>query len=205
MPSGCCPLQAALNYNSTRVFVWQLQRNVSLAENGQRTCTFASGYVAASTYLFGQGLETDRQPVAGGQDGAVMQPGADAAGAGAVRAGPPGDTVNSLSFGYVPNWFQLPTDAQDKFMQVQNVTLAQLPQLPGSGGGAGSQGRSLKDLPGVSSPPGVWTVLLWPWQRCGMPCMLAAGLVVGSAASAAHSAQAMIISALCCCQCCRDL
>jgi hypothetical protein len=108
-----------------------------------------------------------------------MQPGVTAPAAVTATAGPPGDSVHSLSFGYVPSWFQLPADAQDKFMQVQNVTLAQLPQLPGSAGGAGSQGRALRDLPGVSTPQAYGPSCCGHGKGAVWPCNVAAGLAAG--------------------------
>lgn len=172
-------MQAALNYNSTRIFVWQLLSNVSLGENGQRTCKFPSGYIAAVTHLFGQVLSTDaaQQLVPDGdelQSGTALQIASKASGPDTAAAHPPGDTVHSLSFGYVPNWFQMPPDAQDKFMHIQNVTLAQLPQLLDSDSGDSRQGRSLRQMAASASPPGVWTVLLWAWRRCAALYVVAA-------------------------------
>jgi hypothetical protein len=46
--------------------------------------------------------------------------------------------------------------------QIQNVTLKQLPQLLQD---ETRLGRLLRQLPGSSTPPGVWTILLWPWHR----------------------------------------
>jgi hypothetical protein len=117
-------LQAAVNYNSTRVFVWRLLRNVSIGEGGKRTCDFPSGYIAAQTHLFGQVLPDNRRQPTSDDDSAVevatASAGPDAAAAGSDGAAtPPGDDVYSLSFGYVSSAFKLPQDAQDKFMQVR--------------------------------------------------------------------------------------
>jgi hypothetical protein len=118
----CCivVLQAAVNYNSTRMFVWRLLRNVSIGEGGQRTCNFP-GYIAAQTHLFGQVLPDYRQQPTNDDESGLnpAKPAPDPAAAGSLEADtPPGDHVYSLSFGYVPSAFELPEDAQDKFMQV---------------------------------------------------------------------------------------
>lgn len=119
-------MQIAVDYNSTRVFVWRLLRNVSIGEGGQRTCDFVNGYIAAQTHLFGQVLpEYRRQPESDGEepvfglDPARSAPDPVASGDSGA-ATPPGDEVYSLSFGYVPSVFDLPEDATDKFMQVRS-------------------------------------------------------------------------------------
>lgn len=52
--------------------------------------------------------------------------------------------------------------------QIQNVTLTQLPQLLPD---ESRLGRLLRQLPGSSTPPGVWTILLWPWRRSAIDWM----------------------------------
>jgi len=167
----CVLLQAAMNYNSSRVFVWRLLNNVSIGENGQRSCTFQSGYVAAPTHMFGQVLSDQKHFRSAAAPGSIfgevtppagLDPGTSSA---AAVTSPPGDEVYSLSFGYVSDVFELPADAQDKFMQIQNVTLTQLPQLPPDESAGSRVGRLLRQLPGSATPPGVWTILLWPWRR----------------------------------------
>lgn len=77
----------------------------------------------------------------------------------------------ALNFGYVPSLFQLPVDAHDKFLQINNVTLKQLPQMAPS--------RSLRGMrrllqSSVASPIGTWTILLWPirrWVACPLVCL----------------------------------
>jgi hypothetical protein len=81
---------------------------------------------------------------------------------------PPYDQQFALSFGYLPRVFQLPVDAQDKFLQIQNVTLMQLPQMAPSGAQSGvlrGLRRLLNTDANPSPPVGIWTVLLWPVRR----------------------------------------
>jgi hypothetical protein len=91
--------QAAMNYNSTRVFVWRLLRNVSIGENGNRTCPFSSSLVQAPTHLFGQRLADPTQQSAGLNNGADSAKGLPAASAGAATGDPPGDGLYALDFG----------------------------------------------------------------------------------------------------------
>ena len=174
-------VQAAVDYNSSRVFVWRLLRNVSIGEHGERTCTFPSGYIASPTHLFGQVLADHKQqtPVADGGDPMVtlgFEAGTSssattpaATSPAAPSPAPPGPELHSLSFGYVPSFFDLPADAQDKYVQIQNVTLAQLPQQPATAddSAGGRAGRLLRQASasGAAAPPGVWAVLLWPFRR----------------------------------------
>ncbi len=70
---------------------------------------------------------------------------------------------------YVATVFELPEDAQDKHMQVQNLTLTGLPQLPiadGSNAAVRQPGRMLRQTGTTGTPPGIWACLLWPWRRC---------------------------------------
>jgi hypothetical protein len=72
---------------------------------------------------------------------------------------------------YVSTVFELPADAQDKHMQLQNVTLTGLPQLPETEGSMWRQpGRLLRQLGSTVTPPGIWACLLWPWRRYGSLC-----------------------------------
>lgn len=100
-------------------------------------------------------------------------------------------TKHSLSFHFTPSLFQLPATATDRYMQVRNITLHQLPQIhehaagavtaaapapaPGSSkNSTGSGGRRLlqagfADESGSLSKatdPGIWTVLLHSVNRC---------------------------------------
>lgn len=51
-------------------------------------------------------------------------------------------------------------------MQLQNVTLMGLPQLPEAEGSMWRQpGRLLRQLGSTVTPPRIWTCLLWPWRR----------------------------------------
>lgn len=80
---------------------------------------------------------------------------------------PPSDELFALSFGYVPSLFQLPIDASDKFLQMQNITLRQLPQMAPSRNLRGRLMRRLLQQRQNSDalPIGIWTILLWPFRR----------------------------------------
>lgn len=79
-------------------------------------------------------------------------------------SGPPYDELYSLNFGYVPSLFQLPVDAHDKFLVIQNLTLLQLPQMAPTRSLRGLLRRRLLQ-PSEASPIGIWTMLLWPIRR----------------------------------------
>lgn len=88
-------------------------------------------------------------------------------------------SVHTLSFNYRPGLFHLPAQSPDKYLQIRNITLRQLPQLltPNSGArGSSSSGngngshRRLQQQQQASSvadgaSAGVWTMLLWPFDR----------------------------------------
>jgi hypothetical protein len=76
---------------------------------------------------------------------------------------PPYEELYSLNFGNVPSLFQLPVDAHDKFLQINNLTLKQLPQMAPTRNLRGM--RRLLQQAGGASPIGIWTILLWPIRR----------------------------------------
>jgi hypothetical protein len=78
---------------------------------------------------------------------------------------PPYGQQFALSFGYLPRVFQLPADAQDKFLQIQNVTLMQLPQMGQAAAQPGGLRGLRRLLENPSPPAGIWTMLLWPVRR----------------------------------------
>lgn len=83
---------------------------------------------------------------------------------------PPFDELFALSFGYVPSLFQLPLDASDKFLQMQNITLRQLPQMAPSRNLRGRLMRRLLQRQNSDALPiGIWTILLWPFRRWALP------------------------------------
>lgn len=79
----------------------------------------------------------------------------------------PGVDVYSLDFGFVSGLLQLPDDAPDKHLQIANVTLLRLPQQQGVASGNSSAARRLlqQSAAGRATPPGIWTILLWPIKR----------------------------------------
>jgi hypothetical protein len=186
--------QTALSSRSTssRMRVWSLINNVSIADNGAMQCFWPDGNVTYPTQLLGAVVHTYGPGARVHTQGAVASPlspeaivlgHADAASTSRSSAnstasarGVAGSQFDAgspdvaafgedfaLSFGYKPSLFQLPVDAQDKFLHIQNVTLLQLPQM--------SPGRKLlrgfRRLLSVdsSADAGIWTVLLWPVRR----------------------------------------
>lgn len=191
-------LQSALSSrsSSTRTRVWTLVNNISITDSGHLQCSWPDGNITYPMQLLGQVVHTfnmsshvhgvpDRRSTEGivlGQamanEGAsthAQQDGFDVYGA---PLSPPLSELYSLSFGYMPDLFQLPADAQDKFLQIQNITLAQLPQAARSQAAVRGVGRRLLQQqqqrmpPGQdSSPVGIWTILLWPIKRCVYACV----------------------------------
>jgi hypothetical protein len=69
----------------------------------------------------------------------------------------PRRVLHSLGFSYIRDAFVLPATASDQFLQMQNVTLLQLPQGPNA--------HAAADVQAAPWPPDVWTVLLWSVNR----------------------------------------
>lgn len=88
-----------MNYNSTRVFVFRLLRNISIGENGDRTCPFSSSLVQAPTHLFGQKLADPTQQSVGLNIGADSRKGLPASSAETGTGDPPWDGLYALNFG----------------------------------------------------------------------------------------------------------
>eukprot|EP00883_Tetradesmus_obliquus_P006895 jgi/Sobl393_1/17454/SZX64266.1 len=65
--------------------------------------------------------------------------------------------LHSLSFAFMRDAFVLPATAADQFLQIQNVTLTQLPQGPNA--------REAADAAAGPWPAELWTVLLWSIDR----------------------------------------
>lgn len=184
-------LQTALasKSTSTRTRVWTLINNISIAEDGIMQCPWPDGNVTYPTQLLGPVVHTYGPSARVHDTGSVASPlspeaivlgHADATSNRSGSAGadpylpydlagfqergsarPPYKDLYALSFGYVPSLFQLPVDAHDKFLQIQNLTLKDLPQMAPT--------RNLRGLRRLlqadSSPIGIWTVLLWPIRR----------------------------------------
>jgi len=90
----------------------------------------------------------------------------------AVTAQLSGTTMYTLSFHYTPDLFQIPPEAPERYLQVRNITLRHLPQLkgPSNSSNDSSSTRRLLQAGGVaalpfSTDPGVWTIMLWPFNR----------------------------------------
>lgn len=123
---------------------------------------------------------------------------------------PPLPRQFTLAWGHVAGALQLPHDAPDKYLQLQNVTLAQLPQGPGA---AGAVALALPAGSSEPTPPSVWTLLLWPISRCARPatvssaccgcwlhacaCILSARQSACTAAAAAANADAAAAACPC--------
>uniref|UniRef100_A0A383W883 Protein kinase domain-containing protein n=1 Tax=Tetradesmus obliquus TaxID=3088 RepID=A0A383W883_TETOB len=69
----------------------------------------------------------------------------------------PRGILHSLSFAFLRDAFVLPATASDQFLQIQNVTLTQLPQGPNA--------REAADAAAGPWPADLWTVLLWSIDR----------------------------------------
>lgn len=189
-------MQTALSSKSTstRVRVWTLIRNVSIAAGGDMLCSWPDGNVTYPTQLLGPVVHTYGASARVHDSGSVASPlspeaivlghadadthrnGSDSASAdpylpydvaGWQGSGddvtPPYEELYSLNFGYVPSLFQLPVDAHDKFLQINNLTLQQLPQMAPTRNLRGM--RRLLQQAGGASPIGIWTILLWPIRR----------------------------------------
>lgn len=186
---GVPVLQSALSSrsSSTRTRVWTLISNVSIADRGQMACAWPDSNITYPMQLMGQVVHTHGPftHVHGAMEGgssteAIVLSAAGAPNSSAVdpysaydavrAAGlstPPLSELYSVSFGYLPSLFQLPVDAQDKYLQIQNVTLLQLPQMAR---GRGSTGRRLmqqqqQQRGAGASPIGIWTIMLWGFRR----------------------------------------
>lgn len=78
----------------------------------------------------------------------------------------------ALDFQYTADLIHLPADANDNYFQIRNITLGQLPQASGVRP-VGGAFRGLLQTGKVSSNslsdthPGLFTILLWPFNRCG--------------------------------------
>ena len=172
--------------------MWTLINNVTVAEDGRMQCSWPDGNITYSLQLLGPVVHTygpsmrvhqargavadplsPESIVLGHADASSNHSTDDAAedpdlpydGGVAAEGSPPLAKLYALSFGYVPSMFQLPVSAQDKFVQIQNITLNELPQMaPGRalrGFRRRLQQRQLDD----SVPIGIWTILLWPFRR----------------------------------------
>jgi hypothetical protein len=73
-----------------------------------------------------------------------------------------GFDVFALSFGFMRDVLVLPETAEDRFLQIQNVTLLQLPQGPAARAAAGMNAGHGGDGP---TPSDIWTLLLWSVNR----------------------------------------
>jgi hypothetical protein len=101
-------------------------------------------------------------------------------GSGVVSAA--GNTLHSLSFQFTSGLIQLPVDAPERYLQIRNITLWQLPQAHAPHGDHqnGYVGRNhsrrlmqasslpvvggLAAMP-VDAHPGLFTILLWAFNR----------------------------------------
>ena len=90
----------------------------------------------------------------------------------------PSNSTYTLAFQYTPGLIQLPAGVADKYFQVVNITLQQLPQARTQTQittANGSRGRQLLQAAGPAAgsveassngiDPGVLTILLWPFNR----------------------------------------
>jgi hypothetical protein len=141
--------QAALAAPSeeTRLHVWMLLNNITTAKPG----CWQNRNMRYTTQIYGQVQDNTN----------VTTPQAKQAAA-ARRHRSDGFDVFALSFGFMRDVLVLPQTAEDRFLQIQNVTLLQLPQGPGAAAAAGMHAGQGGDGP---TPPDVWTLLLWSVNR----------------------------------------
>lgn len=178
-------LQAALQYptKDNRLHVWLLVGNISLNPPEQADC-WQQRSINYTTHLYSQeaisGSDAHRllhelmlpAPNATAQPGAAastapaaahnatprLLQGANASNESATDAQlAPRRILHSLSFAFLRDAFVLPATAADQFLQIQNVTLAQLPQGPNA--------REAADAAAGPWPAELWTVMLWSIDR----------------------------------------
>lgn len=132
------------------------------------TPTSSNAYSAEAVVLGHADAEAHRRSVDAGGTATDVSPVINLPANGTEPTAPPLQGLFSLSFGYQNDLFQLPPDANDKFLQIQNVTLMQLPQL--------ASRHSLHRLlhhrhllqqqhATDALPVGIWTILLWSVKR----------------------------------------
>lgn len=127
-----------------RLHVWMLLSNVSINPPSDPDCwqTRAMQY---TTQIYGQvHAERSQQAVPSRQEAAAVP------------------DMFSLSWNFMRSALELPANAQERFLQIQNVSLRQLPQGPNAARAAGMRAEQGADGP---SPPDVWTILLWSVNR----------------------------------------
>ncbi|KAF8060546.1 RPL6 [Scenedesmus sp. PABB004] len=141
---SCASMQSAMVVPSeeNRLHVWMLTANVSLVPPSDPAC-WQRRKLERTTQIYG----------------AVGTRSADAPGGSAADVG-----SYALSWGFLPGALELPAGAQDKFLQIQNVSLAQLPQGPGAAAAAGLRAAA-PGGGGGPAPPDVWTLLMWSVNR----------------------------------------
>lgn len=178
-----CHWQATQGFAPNRVHVWQLAGNVSV---GGANCIPVN--VSGATTLLGDEAASPSVPAdtapsmrqvplnatlpASQNRSQLPAPANDSSSAPTAAA-----RVYSLGFQYTVGLINIPADAPDRYFQVRNATLWQLPQgrTPSGHSGAGSTRRLLQEAaaPAAGStvslptalPSGAFTILLWPFNR----------------------------------------
>lgn len=171
-------LQAATQYPTTsdRLHVWLLVTNVSI----NPTC-WQQHDIKYPSRLFSEALDPSDartqlhetfMPGNSSSAESAVPPGASlAAASGSASVGgssdnstsagslvAPSDSLFALSFGFMRSAWQLSDGVPDRYLSIENVTLAQLPQGPAADTAAAAQGGQ--------TPQDIWTVLLWCITRC---------------------------------------
>jgi hypothetical protein len=158
-------MQVALQHTSLygRLQVWWLLSNLTLAPPNDQDCWQLKG-VKSPTHIYGS-VHNFMQ--ANAARNLLADPSRSDAGdwgrrALAAESGGAVDkarvsvfNMHSLGFSYLQGAFVLPPDAQDRFMELANITLHQLPQGP----------AARAAVSGGMMPADVWTLLLWPINR----------------------------------------
>eukprot|EP00775_Hariotina_reticulata_P008079 gene8079-8273_t len=177
---SCSGWQASLSYPTSpdRQRVWMLFNNFSITADCWRSSVMLSrptqlfGQAPGSTVLPRQPSKTPYQLVSDASP-PPAQPitAATANTTGVLPTWAPMPNVFTLGLGLVQQVLALPDNAPDKFLALHNVTLAQLSQ---GADAANAAGMSYPAGSSVPTPPGIWTILLWPISRklSGSPVFL---------------------------------
>lgn len=162
-----CPGQAAVTYtkdhniSEARQIEWILVNNITLNPPDQPNC-WQPRMINHTTRMFGADVGVNT--TAEGSNAHPLLPSAPPMDPGDSIAGAADDSLTEmLAFGFnnMQQALQLPPMVPDKYFQIENVRLYQLPQGPGLSGVQSTQGSD------TAVAPDVWTVLLWSIMRWG--------------------------------------
>eukprot|EP00775_Hariotina_reticulata_P007113 gene7113-7327_t len=179
--TDCRDLQVALQHPSTggRLHVWWLLNNITLAPSHDQDC-WQLNDVKNPSQIYGSVDEFGQAPAvrglladsALGTHRSVWRPRLLAGtGSSADASRVSGFKMYSLGFSYLQAAFVLPLESPDRFLQITNVTLHQLPQGP----------SAPSAVSGRMMTADVWALLLWPINRTmggGSPVYVADAVIM---------------------------